>query len=874
MNRLRRSLGVILVALLLTIYFHGLFPVFAKPIPQNTEAVELAQLGKQSYDRGQFTAAANSMLKAAKAYQAAGEQLKQVQTLSLLSLVYENLGQWQLAKQTLDSCFSLLERIPQSLARERVQAQVLNRKGRWQLARGDAQAAIVTAQAADLLYTKLNNVTGKIGSKINQAQAWQALGFYRRSENISIEVAEELRAQPVSPVKVAGLKNLGNLLSQKGERKRSEQILQKSLLLANKLGLSESTSQILLDLGNNQRNIAIIEKNKQNLAQSNPRSLQALEYYQQAELRATFLITKIKAQLNQLTIYVETKELSSPQKLNKLLTSIPEGLDKLPASRESVYLHLNFANNLIELDSDSNPLLIINTAIQQARNLQDPRAESSVLGTLGKFYEHIANWQQGQRVTASALLIAHQINALDLTYRWEWQLGRLLKKQQAASGAKSPNSPAIAAYTEAVNDLQLLRSDLAFTNPDLQFSFQQEVEPIYRELVDLLLFSDRVTEPSQENLQQARRVIESLQVAELEDFFHSNCLSAKVNLDRIIEEENSDTAVIYPIMLENRWEIIVKLPQSKKLNHYQTSVKREDLENILAKLSQYLPDVTRSVQVDNLAQELYQWLIQPLKSDLMASQAKTLVFVLDSSLRNIPMSILYDAANEQYLIEQYAIAIAPSLQLIKPNALENIKFKTLIAGIDKSRSIKGQEFASLAYVEPELQQIASEIPQSKTLYNKSFTSDNLKSQIESGSFSVVHLATHGEFSSDLEKTFILTWNKLLEAKDFTNLLQTSDLQTTKDIELLVLSACQTATGDKRAGLGLAGIAVQAGARSTLATLWSIDDASTVNLMSEFYRELNQNSTKAKALQKAQLTLLKREKRPYFWAPYVLIGNWL
>ena len=871
-SRFRRSLGVILVALLLSIYFHGLSPVVAKLSPQTIEAVELAQLGKQSYDRGQFTAAANSMLKAAKAYQAAGKQLEQVQTLSLLSLVYENLGQWQLAKQTLASCFSLLEKIPQSPARQRVQAQVLNRQGRWQLARGDAQAAIATAQAADLLYTKLNSVTGKIGSQINQAQAWQALGFYRRSESILIEVAEELRTQPISPLKVAGLKNLGNLLSQKGERKRSEQILQKSLLLAKKLGLSESMSQILLDLGNNQRNIAIINKNNQILAQGNTYSLQALKYYQQAELRATFPITKIKAQLNQLTIYVETKELSSAQKLNELLTSIPEALHQLPSSRESVYLHLNFANNLIELESDSNPLLIINTAIQQARNLQDSRAESYALGTLGKFYEHTANWQQGQRVTTSALLIAHQINALDLTYRWEWQLGRLLKKQ-AVSGANSSNSPAIAAYTEAVSDLQLLRSDLAFTNPDLQFSFQQEVEPVYRELVDLLLPSDEVTEPSQGNLQQARRVLESLQVAELEDFFHSNCLEAKVNLDQIIEEE-SDTAVIYPIMLANRLEIIVRLPQSKKLNHYQTNVKGDDLENILTKLSQYLPDVTRSAQVVNLAQQLYQWLIQPLKSDLMASQAETLVFVLDSSLRNIPMSILYDAANEQYLIEQYAIAIAPSLQLIKPNALENIKFKTLIAGIDKSRFIKGQEFASLAYVEPELKQIASEIPQSKTLYNKNFTSDNLRSQIESGSFSVVHLATHGEFSSDLEKTFILTWNKLLKAKDFTNLLQTSDLQTTKDIELLVLSACQTATGDKRAGLGLAGIAVQAGARSTLATLWSIDDASTVNLMSEFYRQLNQNSTKAKALQKAQLTLLAKEKRPYFWAAYVLIGNWL
>ena len=201
MSKFWQSLIIALLALIISIYLHTLPPARAKLTPQLeqseqlTLAIELIQAGKQSYDQGQFTAAESSIVEAVKIYQAAGQQLEQIQTLSLLSLVYEKLGQWQQAEETISSCVSLLKKVPDSKARDRVRAQVLNRKGRWQLARGDVNAAIITAQKAESLYTQLDNSTGKIGSKINQAQAWQALGFYRRAENILTGVEQELRAQ-------------------------------------------------------------------------------------------------------------------------------------------------------------------------------------------------------------------------------------------------------------------------------------------------------------------------------------------------------------------------------------------------------------------------------------------------------------------------------------------------------------------------------------------------------------------------------------------------------------------------------------------------------------------------------------------------------
>jgi CHAT domain-containing protein len=142
---------------------------------------------------------------------------------------------------------------------------------------------------------------------------------------------------------------------------------------------------------------------------------------------------------------------------------------------------------------------------------------------------------------------------------------------------------------------------------------------------------------------------------------------------------------------------------------------------------------------------------------------------------------------------------------------------------------------------------------------------------------VIHLATHGQFSSKAEETFLLTWDGRIKVKDLDRLVRSRERENTNPIELLVLSACQTAAGDNRAALGLAGLAVRSGARSTLATLWSVRDQSTAEFMAEFYRELTQTDvSKAEALRQAQLALLKKPKyeHPFYWAPFVLVGNWL
>lgn len=869
-NRLRRSLFISLLALIFSLSIHAHPWVQAQQTSES--ALILIQEGKEYYDCGQFVAAKTALEQAVQIYQKTGNKLQQAQTLSLLSLAYEQLGQWQQAEKIIVSSLSLLEKLPQSQSSDRIRAQVLNRQGRWQLARGQAEAALETAQKAEFFYQQSNDTQGIVISKINQAQAWQTLGFFRRATKILDRVVQQLQSQPPSLIQLSSLNSLGNLFRQQGNLERSEQILEKSWELAQRLELSSEKSKVLLNLGNTKRALASQAKDLNNIERTSNYQQQALEYYQQAAAIAVFPLDKIQAQLNQLSLSIENESESFAQ---NLLTPIIKNLEKLPVSRQEVYARINFARSLMKMPSVIEDKLtiteILKTAIAQAQSLEDLRAESYALGILGQFYERIPKPELAKSLTISALTIANQINAPDLTYKWEWQLGRLLvrfgKKQEA-----------INIYTQAVNDLELLRRDLVAIDPDVQFSFREEVEPVYRQLVELLLNPEGKREPSQENLRLARSTIESLQLAQLENFFRSACLNAKPEqLDRVVDSELT-TAVFYPIILPKHFEVIVKLPGQKKLRHYKIDRSQAQVESILVQLQRYLKEPDRTSDVKKLSQQVYSWLIQPIATELEANQIKTLIFVLDGSLRNIPMGVLYDSQQQQYLIEKYAIAVAPGLQLLDPQPLSGDNLNALLAGLEMERKIEGKDFARLDNVSLELEQIQSEVAKSEELLDRSFTTTNLRDRINRKDFSVIHLATHGQFSSQLEETFILTWNQLLKIDDLDDLLQLNNPNRNR-IELLVLSACETAVGDERAALGLAGIAVRAGARSTLATLWTVDDLSTARLMGKFYRQLvNNQISKAEALRRAQLELWKEQgqdwRRPYFWASYVLVGNWL
>ncbi|BAY27455.1 hypothetical protein NIES2100_72790 [Calothrix sp. NIES-2100] len=804
--------------------------------------------GRQYYDAGQFLAAVKIWQQVLQIYQSQGDTLNQTRVLSNLSLSYQQLGQWTEATQTIATSRELLQKKQGEQEYLPVLAQVLNTQASLELATGKSEAALFTWQQATTTYIQAKNETGVLRSLINQSQALKALGLYRRALSTLTQVNQILQKQPDSPLKTAGLRSLGASLRLVGNLTEAQQVLQQSLAIAQKLQSPAEISATLIDLGN--------------VARAKQDSESALALYQQAIELAPSQMLKMRSQLNQLSTLIDTKQWASAQ---TLWSQIQLQLADLPPSRTAIYAQLNLAQSLTRLKQANLPnaptteniAQLVANNLQQAKTLGDKQAQAYALGKLGGLYEQTQQWTIAQDLTQQALVLAQSINTPEIAYRWQWQLGRLLKVQGNEEGA-------IAAYTQAVNTLQSLRSDLVAVDPDIQFSFRESVEPVYRELVSLLL-EPGAAEPSQKALIQARQVIESLQLAELDDFFREACLDRKYTQ---IDQLDPVAGVIYPIILPDRLEVIISLPQ-QPLRHYATSLPQAQLESIVEKLRKTL--VIRSKEdFLPLSQQVYDWLIRPVETDIVKSGIKTLVFVPDGVFRNIPMAALHD--RNHYLVENYNIALTPSLQLLPPKKLAQHNFKVLGAGLTEAR----QGFSALEYVEQEMKEIKSEVP-STVLLNEEFTSQNLQTHLQSAVFPILHIATHGKFSSKAIETFILAWDDRIRINDLDQLLQIPEQKKQQAIELLVLSACETAVGDKRAALGLAGIAVKAGASSTLATLWSVNDEATASLMRQFYKHLSSTKeTKAEALRNAQIALLKDplSEHPVYWAPYILVGNWL
>ncbi|MCC5645547.1 CHAT domain-containing protein [Nostoc sp. CHAB 5824] len=850
----------------------GLYSVLATTSAVNSsQPSSLVQQSQAFYEAGQFVEGVQLLKKAAGEFKATNDVLNEAITLSNLSLAYQQLGQWEEATEAIAQSIKLLQTLKNSDSSQeqsQIFAQALDVRGGLELARGQTEAALGTWQEAAKIYQHLDDISALTRNRINQTQAMQALGNYLQAHKSLISVQEVLQNQPDSSLKATGLDSLGNVLRSLGYLSDSQKILEESFSVAGRIGSAIAQSNALLSLGNTARAQTSAQLSLGNSSSVKDYIKTAIQYYQQAvQITSATPTVRLQAQLNLLKLLVEQEEFSTAK---ALLPQIQSQIDNLPPSRRAVNYRINFAQSLSKMIQNSvqpkDVAKMLAQAVQVAKSLKDERTESYALGTLGELYEQTGQLSDAKGLTQQALVKAESIDAQDIAYQWHWQMGRILQKQSNIPAATD-------AYSQAYNALKSLRNDLVSINPDVQFSFRESIEPVYRQYVDLLLQLQENTLQKPDNLVQARQVIESLQLAELDNFFRSPCLLPRVDLDKLVEKEKF-TAVIYPIILDNRLEIITRLPGQNKIYRKTAKVPKDVLEKTVEQLQKDLPVASREPDVKQYSQQLYDWLIKPIESDFATKGITSLVFVLDGSLRNIPMAILYDRQQQKYLIEKYAISLMPGLQLLAPKSLHNVGLNVLIAGVEQGRLIEGKSFSELSNVTQELKQVQSEVKSSKELLNQEFTKTNLQQQIQSTPFSVVHLATHGQFSSDIEQTYILTWDSLLKVRELDSLLRAKGESQPEIIELLVLSACKTATGDKRAALGLAGVAVRAGARSTLATLWTVDDESTSDFMGELYRQLDARVTKAQAVQYAQLAILAKENRPYFWAPYVLVGNWL
>ncbi|MEO0948270.1 MAG: CHAT domain-containing protein [Cyanobacteria bacterium J06641_5] len=776
--------------------------------------------------------------------QAASQQDRRLQAKAQanLALAYEKLGRPDAAETAIAAGFELLEALPER-DRTAISAQLLNARGSLAFLRGQQTKALATWQQAEAAYDLAADPLGVTRVRVNQAQALQAQGRLRQAGRLLAAALSQLPEERLA-LRSSALHQEGVLATRLGESDRAQNAFEASLQAAEASDNPETASAALLGLGN--------------LARAS-RPPEAIALYQQAAERSADPARQLEALVNAFGAAVETEAWPTIQTLQPQIDAL---LAIAPVSQPALFARLHLARaQMAALDQGEAPVAAATIAelladtYHLAQRLSSDALESRALGTLGNLYERQGQLEDALGPTRQALALAESAQAPEIAYRWQWQLGRLLESQGDRLGA-------IAAYDEAVALLQTLRGDLIAIDAEARFSFRSEVEPVYREFVSLLLATAADSGDEQTYLALARETIEALQVAELVNFFRIDC---EIGQLAQIERLDPQAAIIYPILLADRVEIVLSVP-GQPLASYRSEVGRDEFLPKLRRWQAALKNPTREHLPTS--QQLYDWLLRPLAADLARQDLQTLTFVLDGPLRNVPMSALHDG--DRYLIEQYAVAVAPGLQLVDPDPEpeDRSSLQAILAGLTEGR----QGFIPLPGVGKELEQIQSLIP-SKVLLDRAFDEAQFLATLQASPVPIVHLATHGQFGSRPEDTFLLTWDDRIELTELNALLQNRQ----QEIELLILSACETAKGDDRAALGLAGVAVRAGARSTIASLWQVSDIGTTALMQNFYQQIVAGPTnKAEALRQAQLAQLRDAEyaHPFFWSSFVLIGNWL
>lgn len=518
------------------------------------------------------------------------------------------------------------------------------------------------------------------------------------------------------------------------------------------------------------------------------------------------------------------------------------------------------------------------------------RLIADATGYMGQIYKRARRYPEALQLTKKTILFLQeaiykrnigmpqfQKSFFDLLYFWEWQRGHILQANQDMKGAEK-------AYEQALIHLYSIQKGLIQSQRDTQNFFRDRIRPVYYDLADLLLQQAAVDnlpeKEKQQFLHKAINTIERLKKHELQDYYYrfecpsffvkvpfaqKDCEPTLPQSDRMMFSGlDKQTFLFYPIFLKERTELLLRLPNGKII---QKTVNVEaDIINKVVVQFQYYIQIDKDSTYVTQSKQLYHWLIAPIRDKL--KEDSTLVIVPNGTLHMIPMAALHDG--QGFLVKNFALATIPSLEMTRSGRRTEQYTSISLNGV--SDGVQG--FPPLSHVLNEIEGIDQEFYNKKILLNQEFSREAFKQALQFP-YAIVHVASHGQFDRDPTKTFVLTHDDKLSMDVLAQLLASNEFRR-QPVDLLSLSACETAVGDERAAFGLAGIAVKTGVRSALASLWFVNDKSTAELMVEFYQQWqspNSNLSKVQALRKAQEQLLIKY-HPVRWAPFLLIGNWL
>ncbi len=685
-----------------------------------------------------------------------------------------------------------------------------------------------------------------------RGEAYRVEGQFREAADDLTTALAQARKASDQPLIAATSGALGNLAFLSRRTAAAEPLLLESQAGARRLGDAAVASASANDLGN----LYAATERPQQAAQSYADAVQQAEATGDQVLVAT-------AETNAARLSLDRKDSdraavllrSATDKLVRMEPSYQVALALVAVGTTALAGERRLPTQLSDVSEQA-----FDAAETIAGGLKHAALSSLALGGLGHLHERMGQLEPASRYTERALFKAQQASAPDISFRWEWQKARIDR-------GLGRDDAALADFRRSVFTLQSIRQDIPVEYREGKSSFQDSFGPLYAQFADLLLRrASRDPANAAALLHETREMLEGLKRAELQDYFRDSCIANLEAKQRGIETVAPDTAVVYPVILPDRLALLISV--GADLRQVVVPISGARLQ---AEVKQFRLLLERRSTNEFLvpAQQLYNLIIRPLDTVLTGRRIETLVIVPDGILRTIPFAALHDG--EHFLIERYALATVPGLRLVAPQPLASGTPRMLAMGLSQSR----QGFSALPDVAVELDDV-HRLEGGTILLNSAFLKSRFARDMRNVDYSIVHIASHGQFGSDPSRSFVLAYDGRLNLDDLENSIKLARFRD-PGLELLVLSACQTAAGDDRAALGLAGLALKAGARSAVATLWSVSDQASGPLVVNFYRQLQGGTvSKAHALQAAQLSLLADPllRHPAYWASFMLIGNWL
>jgi CHAT domain-containing protein len=814
----------------------------AQPIQSRKfEADRLFNQGLQQAQLSQFREALQSAEQALQIYQEIGDYPSQANTQLLIGNVYLIFGQYDNAINT----FSKSLEIAKQLGIPNLEVKLLNNLGAAYFALGQYQKAIdshqrglaIARDVADRQGESL--ILGLLGNDyVALGQYQKALDFYQQylavTKNISDRQGEAY-----------AMGNIGNTYAYLGQYQKAVDWLQQSLTLIKAIGDRRGEGKALENLGN-----AYVYLSKYQ---------QAIEVYQQA-----------------LVIYTQIGDRNG----------------------EATALG-NLGNAFNAIGQHQKAIDYLQQTLEIIQTIKDRQAEGATLGNLGNAYYALKQYEKALDLYQQHLVVVRQIGE---------------RKGEASANAEiaatlvnlNQTSLAIAFYKSSIGITESIRKDIRSLGKEDRQSYLQTVADRYRHLADLLLTQGRVIE--------AIQVLDLLKVQELEDYLknikgndrtaqgvrllepekaistqpsglnkeklseinqqltHQIQQLPKPEINRVpdyLQQIPQGTVLLYPLILRDRLELILFSNNNIPVNR-TVKISQEKLEKLIVDYRSGLLDAG-SEDVKEPAKELYNLLIKPIEAELIQAKAETILYATDGQLRYVPLAALYDG--KQWLIEKYRVSnlIAYILSDFVPQSKAQ---PSILAGAfgGKSGDRKFGQTALPATI-TEVQSIANSFQNSVTLTEENFSRQAIESKFKN--HNIIHLATHAEFNIGVpENSFIIFGNG-----DKIRLNEITDWKI-PNIDLIVLSACQTGVGKLGDGVEILGFGYQvqkAGAKQAIASLWKVDDAGTQALMEAFYREFQKGDvTITEALRRAQVSLIKSPNfnHPNYWSAFFAIGNGL